>query len=196
MVAWQKLNPAMSTSLRISSKHWRNQKESQVVWVTTRSSTIFRRGRGFDFSPSHWGWQTYSKELCSSPFTNFCGNRPENTESPHAHDSTPQSDSESVSLQVRVPTTLRERGRDFPIRQTNNEGLKIQRSKYGRISRRYFQIEEEILLCNPLDVEEPISFQEAVNLPNHKEWMDAMKEWDGLNGKKHGLETCWPSTPM
>ena len=38
------------------------------------------------------------------------------------------------------------------------------------------QIEEEIFLCTPLEVEEPTSFQEAIDSPSSKEWMDAMRE--------------------
>ena len=39
-----------------------------------------------------------------------------------------------------------------------------------------FSIEQEIFLCTPLEVEEPTTFQEAVDSPNHKEWMDAIKD--------------------
>jgi len=49
-------------------------------------------------------------------------------------------------------------------------------SPQARVPRRCFQIEDEVFLCTPLKVEEPTSFQEAVDLPNHKEWMDAMKD--------------------
>jgi len=31
-------------------------------------------------------------------------------------------------------------------------------------------------LCTPLEVEEPTSFQEAIDSPNSKEWMDAMRD--------------------
>jgi len=48
------------------------------------------------------------------------------------------------------PIPLRERGRDFSPRQTNNEGPRIPRTKRGRISRRFFQIENGIFLCTPL----------------------------------------------
>ena len=81
----------------------------------------------------------------------------------------PQRDSRSVSPQVRVPTPLRERGRDSPARQANNEGLRIRRSEHRRIPRRYFQIEDEVFPCTPLEVDEPTSFKEAVDSPNHKE---------------------------
>ena len=60
-------------------------------------------------------------------------NQPEYVESPHAQDPTPKRDSGSVSSQARVPTPLRERGRDSPTRQTNNKGPRIRRSEQGRI---------------------------------------------------------------
>ena len=48
-----------------------------------------------------------------------------------------------------------------------------------------FQIEDEVFLCTPLKVEEPTSFQEAVDCPNHKEWMNSMKdEIDSMTTKK------------
>ena len=31
-------------------------------------------------------------------------------------------------------------------------------------------------MCTPLEVEEPTSFQEAIDSPNSKEWMDAMRD--------------------
>jgi len=50
-----------------------------------------------------------------------------------------------------------------------NEGPRLQRSECRRIPRRYFQIEEEIFMCTPLAIEEPTSFQEAIDSPNQKE---------------------------
>ena len=35
---------------------------------------------------------------------------------------------------------------------------------------------KEIFLCSPLKVEEPTSFQDAIDTLNHKEWIDAMKD--------------------
>jgi len=55
-------------------------------------------------------------------------------------------------------------------------GPQLRRSERGRILRRYFQIEEEIFLCTPLEIEEPTSFQEAIDSSNHKEWMKAMRD--------------------
>ena len=40
---------------------------------------------------------------------------------------------------------------------------------------RYFQIEEEIFVNTPLKVK-PSFFQKAVDLPNHKEWTDAITD--------------------
>jgi len=111
-------------------------------------------------------------------------NQPKDVESPHAQDPTPQRDSRSNSTQARVPAPLRERERDSPARQANDKGPRIQRSERRRISRRYFQIEDEVFLCTPLEVDEPTSFKEAVDLPNYKEWMDTMKD------EKQGLEPC------
>ena len=81
----------------------------------------------------------------------------------------PQTDSGSSSPQGRVPIPLRERGRDSPATQANNEGPRIQRSEHRRIPRRYFQIKDEVFLCTPLEVDEPTSFKEAVDSPNHEE---------------------------
>jgi len=103
-------------------------------------------------------------------------NQLEDVKSPHAQDPTPQRDSGSISPQVRVPTPLRERGRDSPGRQANNKGSRIRTSERRRIPRRYFQIDDEVFLCTPLEVDEPTFFQEAVDSPNYKEWMDAMKD--------------------
>ena len=103
-------------------------------------------------------------------------NQPEDVESPHAQDSMPQRDSGSICPQARVPTPLRQRRMDSPARQANNEGPRIRRSERGRILRRYFQIGDEVFLCTPLEVDEPTSFKEAVDSPNHEEWMDAMKD--------------------
>jgi len=66
----------------------------------------------------------------------------------------------------------------------------IRRSERRRILRQYFQIEEEILLCTLLEVEEPTYFEEAINSLNHKEWIDGIKDEIRLNGKKQGLGTC------
>jgi len=52
----------------------------------------------------------------------------------------------------------------------------LRKSDRGRIPRRYFQIEEEIFLCTPLEIEEHTSFQKAIDSPNHKEWMEAMRD--------------------
>ena len=38
------------------------------------------------------------------------------------------------------------------------------------------QIKQKISLCTPLEVEKPTFFQQAVASPNHKDWMDAMKD--------------------
>jgi len=103
-------------------------------------------------------------------------NQPEDVESPYAQDPTPQRDSGSISPQVRVPTPLRETGRDSPTDQANNEGPRIRRSEHRRIRHRYFQLEDEVFLCTPLEVDEPTSFKEAVDSPNHKQWMNAMKD--------------------
>jgi len=103
-------------------------------------------------------------------------NQLEDVESPHAQDPMPQRDSGSNSPQARVPTPLRKRGRESPARQANNKGPRIRRSERGRIPRRYFQIEDEVFLCTRIKVDEPTSFKEAVDSPNHKEWMDVMKD--------------------
>jgi len=58
---------------------------------------------------------------------------PEHVVSPHVQDPTPPKDSESDSQHAQGPISLRERGRDFSPRQTNNEGPKIRRSGHGRI---------------------------------------------------------------
>ena len=67
------------------------------------------------------------------------------------------------------PIPLRERGRDFSPRQTNNEGPRILRTKHGRIPQQFSQIEKGIFPCTPLGVEGSTAYQEAVGSPNHKE---------------------------
>jgi len=64
----------------------------------------------------------------------------------------------------------------FFLNQQTNVGLIFRRSEHGRVAGRYFQIEEEIFLCTPLEIDESTSFQEAVNSPSNKEWMDAMQD--------------------
>jgi len=60
----------------------------------------------------------------------------------------------------------------------------IRKSEHGRISRRYFQIEEDMSLCTPLKVEDPTFYQEKIDLTNYKEWMNAMRDKiDGLHSK-------------
>ena len=71
---------------------------------------------------------------------------------------------------------LEDRGSGSSLTQQTNVGPSLRRSERGKIPRRYFQIEEEIFLCTPLEVEEPTSFQEAIDSPNSKEWMDAMRD--------------------
>jgi len=70
--------------------------------------------------------------------------------------------------------------------------------RQGRIPRRYFQIEAEVFLCTPLEVEQPTSFQEAIDSPNHKEWMEAMKdEMDSIARNKFGnLLTFHPNVSL
>jgi len=67
------------------------------------------------------------------------------------------------------PIPLRERGRDFSPRQTNNEGPRIRRSWHGRVLQRFFYIEEEIFPSPPLRVEGSTSYQEVVGSSNHTE---------------------------
>jgi len=81
--------------------------------------------------------------------------------------------SDSLSLEDSIP--LRDRGRSSSVEQTSTDP-QLRRSERERIPRRYFQIEEEIFLCTPLEIEEPTFFQEAIDSPNHKEWMEAMRD--------------------
>jgi len=39
-----------------------------------------------------------------------------------------------------------------------------------------FSSERVNTLCTPLEIEEPTSFQEAINSANHKEYIDSMRE--------------------
>ena len=44
-----------------------------------------------------------------------------------------------------------------------------------------FQIEKEIFLYTPLKIVEPTSFEEAIDSPNNKEWIDAISnEMDSM----------------
>ena len=147
--------------------------------VTEDGMPPLSRGNGGDLpdqeieirpqSPVHEESQLASEVRPQSPVV-------EHVVSPHVQDPTPQRDSGSNFPHVQSPTPLRDRGRDTSTRQTNNEGPRLRRSERGRIPRRYFQIEGEIFLCTPLEVEEPTSYQEAIDSPSHKEWMDAMRD--------------------
>ena len=57
-----------------------------------------------------------------------------------------------------------------------NTGSRLRRSEHEKIPRRYFQIEEDIFPCIPLEINEPTTFQEVVDSPNHKEWMEIMRD--------------------
>ena len=35
---------------------------------------------------------------------------------------------------------------------------------------------KKIFLCTPLEIDEPTSFQEAIDSPNHKDWMEVMRD--------------------
>jgi len=52
----------------------------------------------------------------------------------------------------------------------------LQRSKRKRVPCQFFQIKEDIFFCMPLEIEEPTSYVEALDSPNHKQWMDAMTD--------------------
>jgi len=39
-------------------------------------------------------------------------------------------------------------------------------------------------MYTPLEVEEPTSYQKAIDSSNHKEWMDTMRDKMDSNGKK------------
>ena len=99
-------------------------------------------------------------------------NQPDNEVRPHSpiheHEVSPvvhNDRNDSPPVEDSIP--LRDRGRNSSVGQTNT-GRQLRMSEHGRIHRQYFQIEEEIFLCTPLEIEEPISFQEAIDSPNHK----------------------------
>jgi len=48
-------------------------------------------------------------------------------------------------------------------------------------------MEEDVFLYTSLGVEDPTSYQEVIDSPNHKEWRDAMRD-EIFNGKKKVLE--------
>jgi len=52
----------------------------------------------------------------------------------------------------------------------------IRRSEHRRVPQWFFQIEDDIFFCVPLEIEEPTFFIEAIDSPNRKEWMDAMRD--------------------
>ena len=42
-------------------------------------------------------------------------------------------------------------------------------------------------MCTPLEIDEPTSFQEAIDSANHKEWMEAMTDgMDSMERKRFG----------
>jgi len=51
----------------------------------------------------------------------------------------------------------------------------LRRSERGR-ARRFFQIEEDIFFCMPLEIQEPTSYVDALDSSNHKQWMEAMRD--------------------
>ena len=90
-----------------------------------------------------------------------------------------------VILHMLGSLHLLEKGGGIP--QLDRQIMKVPKFEgVNRSTRLYFQAEEKIFLCTPLEVEEPTSFQEVVNSSNHKEWM---------NGKKQGSGTCSSSSP-
>lgn len=95
---------------------------------------------------------------------------------------------QEVCPQVSEPTNLSDSGRDQSSSQIVSQDLIVRRSERGKVPRRYFQIEEGAFVCTPLDVEEPTSFTEALDSPNHKEWMDAMREEMTSMEKNHVWE--------
>ena len=101
-----------------------------------------------------------------------------NEDSPRAYQPTPQGVSGSDISPIRdsvsrmdSPQGLvprRKRGRDeLEPEQTLQPGPSVtRRSEHGRVPRRFFQIEENIFFCMPLEIEEPTSYVEAVDSPN------------------------------
>ena len=85
------------------------------------------------------------------------------------------SGSDPSPSQGSVPRT--KRGRDPKSELAMQPSLgSIRRSERGRVPRRFFQIEEDLFFCTPLEIEEPTSYEEAVESPNSQEWMDAMRD--------------------
>ena len=89
-------------------------------------------------------------------------NQPENDIRPpslvHEHDVSPlvqYNDNDSLSTEDSIP--LRDRGRNTSEGEPLT-GPVLRTSECGRMPRRYFQIEEEIFPCTPLEIEEPTSF--------------------------------------
>lgn len=99
----------------------------------------------------------------------------EHESSPHIQDPSLKGIVGVILHTLRAPYLFREWGRNFTPWQTNNKGSKIRKSKHGRICQ-WNSIEEEIFLCPPLKVEEATSFQEVVDSPNRKEWMDNTRD--------------------
>ena len=60
------------------------------------------------------------------------------------------------------------------IESHNVDFLKVEFPSIGEI-KKDLQL-YEVFLCTPLEIDEPTSFKEAFDSPNHKEWMDAMKD--------------------
>ena len=58
---------------------------------------------------------------------------------------------------IEDSSSLRDRGSHISVSQSNI-GSPLRRNECGKIPRRYFQIEEDMFLCTPLEIDEPTSF--------------------------------------
>ena len=97
-------------------------------------------------------------------------------ESLHAQDPQPQRDSGVYVLQARDPTPLENRG---AILQLNRQIMKVSGSDGVNMEEfliDIFKSKRKSSYTLILEVEEPTSFQKVVDLPNHKEWKDTMKD--------------------
>ena len=85
------------------------------------------------------------------------------------------SGSDSSPSQGFAPRTKRGRDPEFESAMQPSPRL-IRRSEHRRVPQWFFQIEDDIFFCVPLEIEEPTFFIEAIDSPNRKEWMDAMRD--------------------
>jgi len=94
----------------------------------------------------------------------------EHEDRPHSHEPMPQGVSWSDPSPSQGSGPRKKRRRDpKPESAMQLSPRLLRRSKRKRVPRRFLQIKEDIFFCMPLEIEEPTSYVEVIDSPNHKE---------------------------